>query len=152
MQAFSGLARTSDRIDTGQLAHSLTTLADLTRDTPKNFRHALAGVSALSTNLAARDQQIGTLLQNLRCVSHTLDARDQDIVGLMRDSSVLFQALDRRRQAIHRLLRSTSQLSVELTRLVTPEPRRPEARPDPSQQRGRRARTRTPTTSTRACG
>ena len=101
VQAFSGLARTSDRIDTGQLAHSLTTLADLTRDTPKNFQHALAGVSALSTNLAARDQQIGTLLQNLRGVSHTLNARDQDIVGLMRDSSVLFQALDRRRQAIH---------------------------------------------------
>jgi len=118
VQAFSGLARTSDRIDTGQLAHSLTTLADLTRDTPKNFQHALAGVSALSTNLAARDQQIGTLLQNLQSVTHTLNARDQDIVGLMRDSSVLFQALDRRRQAVHRLLRSTSQLSVELTHLV----------------------------------
>ena len=43
VQAFSGLARTSDRIDTGQLAHSLTTLADLTRDTPTNFQHALAG-------------------------------------------------------------------------------------------------------------
>ena len=118
VQAFSGLARTSDRIDTGQLAHSLTTLADLTRDTPKNFQHALAGVSALSTNLAARDQQIGTLLQNLHTVSHTLDARDQDIVGLMRDSSVLFQALDRRRQAVHDLLRSTSRLSLELTKLV----------------------------------
>jgi phospholipid/cholesterol/gamma-HCH transport system substrate-binding protein len=118
VQAFSGLARTSDRIDTGQLARSLTTIADLTRDTPKNFQHALAGVSALSTNLASRDQQIGTLLQNLRGVSHTLNARDQDIVGLMRDSSVLFQALDKRRQAIHSLLRSTSELSVELTRLV----------------------------------
>ena len=43
VQAFSGLARTSERIDTDQLARSLTTLADLTRNTPKNFRHALAG-------------------------------------------------------------------------------------------------------------
>jgi phospholipid/cholesterol/gamma-HCH transport system substrate-binding protein len=118
VQAFSGLARTTDRIDTGRLAQSLTTLADLTRDTPKNFKDALSGVSALSSNLAARDQQIGTLLQNLRTVSHTLDSRDQDIVGLMRDSAVLFRALDQRRQAIHRLLTSTSQLSVELTRLV----------------------------------
>ncbi|MBO0843965.1 MAG: MCE family protein [Nocardioides sp.] len=118
VQAFSGLARTSDRINTHQLARSLTTLADLTRNTPKNFRRALGGVSALSIDLAARDQQIGTLLTHLRTVTTTLNARDQDIVGLMRDSAVLFQALDRRRQAVHDLLHSTTRLSVELTRLV----------------------------------
>jgi phospholipid/cholesterol/gamma-HCH transport system substrate-binding protein len=118
VQAFSGLARTSQRINTHRLARSLTTLADLTRNTPRNFRQALAGVSALSTNLAARDAQINTLLQHLHTVSHTLNARDQDIVGLMRDSAVLFKALDQRRQAIHNLLSSTSELSVQLTRLV----------------------------------
>jgi phospholipid/cholesterol/gamma-HCH transport system substrate-binding protein len=118
VQAFSGLARTSQRIDTGRLARSLTTLADLTRNTPKNFRRALSGVSALSTSLAARNQQIGTLLQNLQRVTTTLNDRDQDIVGLMRDSAVLFKALVKRRSAIHDLLRSTSELSIELTRLV----------------------------------
>jgi phospholipid/cholesterol/gamma-HCH transport system substrate-binding protein len=118
VQAFSGLARTSERIDTHQLAQSLTTLADLTRNTPTSFRHALAGVSALSGNLAARNEQIGTLLQHLRGVSTTLNARDQDIVGLMQDSSVLFRALVKRRQAVHDLLTSTSQLSVQLTALV----------------------------------
>jgi phospholipid/cholesterol/gamma-HCH transport system substrate-binding protein len=119
VQAFSGLARTSEQIDTGQLARSLTTLADLTRNTPKNFRSALSGVSALSDNLAARNQQIGQLLGNLRTVTGTLNARDQDIVGLMRDSSVLFRALVQRRQAVHDLLRSTSRLSTELTSLVS---------------------------------
>ena len=118
VQAFSGLAHTSERIDTHQLARSLTTISDLTRHTPKNFRKALSGVSALSSNLAARNEQIGTLLQNLHSVTTTLNARDQDIVGLMRDSSVLFQALVKRRQAVHDLLRSTSQLSLELTKLV----------------------------------
>lgn len=118
VQAFSGLGRTSERINTHQLARSLTTLADLTRDTPASFRRALTGVSALSSNLAARNQQIGTLLQRLRSVTTTLDARDQDIVGLMRDSAVLFQALVKRRQAVHDLLRSTSELSVQLTGLV----------------------------------
>jgi phospholipid/cholesterol/gamma-HCH transport system substrate-binding protein len=118
VQAFSGLARTSEKIDTHQLARSLTTLADLTRNTPKNFRHALSGVSALSGNLAARNEQIGTLLQHLRGVTTTLNARDQDIVGLMQDSSVLFHALVKRRQAVHDLLTSTSELSVQLTRLV----------------------------------
>ena len=118
VQAFSGLASTSEQIDTHQLARSLTTLADLTRNTPQNFRQALAGVSALSGNLAARNEQIGTLLQNLRGVTTTLNARDQDIVGLMQDSAVLFKALVKRRDAVHNLLRSTSELSVELTRLV----------------------------------
>ncbi len=118
VQAFSGLARTSEQIDTHRLARSLTTLADLTRNTPANFRKALSGVSALSDNLAARNEQIGTLLGNLRSVTTTLNARDQDIVSLMQDSSVLFKALVKRRQAVHDLLRSTSRLSVELTRLV----------------------------------
>ena len=118
VQAFSGLARNSEQIDTHQLARSLTTLADLTRNTPTNFRKALSGVSALSSNLAARNEQIGTLLQNLHSVTTTLNARDQDIVGLMRDSAVLFKALVKRREAVHNLLRSTLQLSVELTRLV----------------------------------
>jgi phospholipid/cholesterol/gamma-HCH transport system substrate-binding protein len=118
VQAFSGLARTSGRIDTHRLARSLTTLADLTRNTPRSFRHALTGVSALSADLAARNQQIGTLLQHLRGVTTTLNARDQDIVGLMQDSTVLFDALVERRRAVHDLLTSTARLSEDLTRLV----------------------------------
>jgi phospholipid/cholesterol/gamma-HCH transport system substrate-binding protein len=118
VDAFSGLASTSERIDTDQLAQSLTTLADLTRNTPEEFRNALDGVSRLSSNIAARDTQINTLLKNLDRVSGVLSDRDQDIVGLMKDSDVLFQALVARRDAVHDLLLSTSSLSSELTKLV----------------------------------
>jgi phospholipid/cholesterol/gamma-HCH transport system substrate-binding protein len=118
VEAFSGLAETSAEIDTDQLAASLTTLADLSRNTPEEFRAALDGVSALSTNIAARDEQINSLLKNLKRVSSVLDDRDQDIIGLMRDSDVLFRALVQRRQAVHNLLVSTAQLSEELTDLV----------------------------------
>ncbi|MBZ5740532.1 MCE family protein [Nocardioides mangrovi] len=118
VDAFSGLAETSERIDTDQLAKSLTTLADLTRNTPEEFRKALDGVSRLSSNIAARDDQINTLLKNLDRVSTVLDDRDQDIVGLMKDSDVLFRALVARRDAVHNLLVSTSRLSQELTTLI----------------------------------
>ena len=118
VEAFSGLAETSAEIDTDQLAESLTTFADLTRNTPEEFRAALDGVSALSSNVAAKNEQINTLLQNLEKVSHVLDERDEDIIALMRDADVLFRALVKRREAIHRLLVSTSRLSVELTTLV----------------------------------
>jgi phospholipid/cholesterol/gamma-HCH transport system substrate-binding protein len=118
IDAFSGLAETSERIDTDQLAKSLTTLADLTRNTPEEFRAALDGVSRLSSNIAARDDQINALLKNLRRVSSVLDDRDQDIVALMKDSDVVFRALVARRQAVHNLLVSTSTLSKELTVLI----------------------------------
>jgi phospholipid/cholesterol/gamma-HCH transport system substrate-binding protein len=118
VDAFSGLAKTSSKIDTGQLARSLTTLADLTRNTPASFRRALQGVSALSRVVASRDAQINTLLKSVDRVSTVLDARDQDIVGLMKQSSTLFNALLKRKAAIHNLLTATVTLSTQLTGLV----------------------------------
>ncbi len=119
VDAFSGLAETSAEIDTDQLAESLTTMADLSRNTPEEFRGALAGVSALSETIASRDSQINSLLSNLKRVSSVLDDRDTDIVALMRDSDILFRALISRRDAIHNLLVSTTTLSEELTALVS---------------------------------
>jgi phospholipid/cholesterol/gamma-HCH transport system substrate-binding protein len=119
VDAFEGLAETSGEIDTDQLAKSLSTLADLTRSTPEEFREALTGVSALSRTVASRDQEINSLLQNLERVSTVLNARDEDIVTLMRDADVLFRALVSRRDAVHNLLVSTSKLSTELTQLVS---------------------------------
>lgn len=118
VEAFEGLASTSDQIDTDQLAQSLTTLADLTRNTPEEFRGALSGLSRLSANVAEKDAQLNSLLVNLERVSTVLDQRDQDIIKLMKDSDVLFRALVARRDAVHQLLVSTTKLSKELTTLI----------------------------------
>jgi phospholipid/cholesterol/gamma-HCH transport system substrate-binding protein len=118
VEAFEGLASTSEQIDTDQLAESLTTLADLTRNTPEEFRGALSGLSRLSANVAEKDEQLNTLLQNLERVSKVLDARDEDIIKLMQDSDVLFRALVARRDAVHDLLVSSTRLSKELTALI----------------------------------
>ncbi|UUW91798.1 MCE family protein [Pimelobacter simplex] len=118
VDAFTGLAETSADIDTDQLAASLTTLADLTRNTPEDFRKALTGLSALADTVASRDKEIGSLLQNLHRVSTVLDSRDEDIVALMGDADTLFTALLQRKEQIHRLLVSTSTLSTKLTGLI----------------------------------
>jgi len=118
VKAFTGLANTSDRIDTKQLADALNVLAETTKFAPADFRSALQGVSRLSENIASRDSQLNTLLTNLRKVSGVLGDRRQDIVGLMKDGDLLFRALVGRREAIHNLLVSTSQLSGQLTGLV----------------------------------
>ena len=118
VEAFTGLANTAGSIDSDQLASALTTLSDLTRTTPDSFKAALSGVSSLSRNLAAKDQQIGTLLTNLQRVTKVLDERDGDIVALMKDADSLFTALVARRQAVHDLLTSTSSLSKQLSGLI----------------------------------
>ena len=70
VEAFSGLAETSEQIDTDQLAESLTTLADLTRNTPEEFRAALDGVSrAVGERRRQATTQINALLENLEQVS-----------------------------------------------------------------------------------
>ncbi|TQK73007.1 MULTISPECIES: MCE family protein [unclassified Nocardioides] len=118
VDAFSGLAETSADIDTDQLAGALTTLADLTRNTPEEFRSALDGLSALAKTVASRDDEINSLLKNLNRVSTVLDSRDEDIVALMKDADTLFTALLQRKEQIHRLLVSTSTLSTKLTGLI----------------------------------
>jgi phospholipid/cholesterol/gamma-HCH transport system substrate-binding protein len=118
VRAFSGLADRSQKIDTAQLSKSLNTLGTLTQNTPTEFKAALSGLSDLSANIAARDQQLNSLLRNTKKVSTVLGDRSGDLVTLMRDGDQLFRALSARRQSVHNLLVATSQLSVQLTGLV----------------------------------
>ena len=118
VEAFSGLADTSERIDTDELTRSLDTMTALMEDTPEEFQAALRGMSALSRNIAARDEQLNELLGNMEKVSRVLADRNGDLVTLMEDGDKLFRALVARREAVHDLLVATSQLSRELTLLV----------------------------------
>lgn len=118
IDAFSGLSDRAGAIDTNQLAASLTTLADLTRNTPEEFRAALRGVSGLARTVAGRDAELERLLQDLARVSRALASRDDDIVALMDDADVLFRALVDRRKAIHELLVATADMSRVLTGLI----------------------------------
>lgn len=118
VQAFTGLATRVQKINVKRLRKSLNTLAEATSTTPDAFKSALRGVSALSTTVAKRDDQINTLLTRLKSVSSTLAGHDQDVVDLMKSSNTLLHALVLRRAAIHRLLVSTSTLSIQLTGLV----------------------------------
>lgn len=118
VEAFSGLAERAQQIDLPQLTQSLNTLAEATQNTPDALKSTLKGLSALSANVAARDDQLNTLLGNLKKVSGVLADHDQDIVTLMKSSDELLRAVVARRDAIHELLVSTSHLSTELTALV----------------------------------
>lgn len=118
VQAFSDLSENTDQIDVPALASALDSLNDIAAQTPTEFRGAIKGLSALSSNLAARDSEINSLLVNLKKVSGVLNSRNEELVTLFKDSDVLFQAITERRDAIHRLLVSTQAISTELRALI----------------------------------
>ena len=118
VDAFSDLSETTTRINTGQLATAFDTVSEMLEQTPEEIRGTLDGLSRLSRNIAARDTQINTLLQNLDKVSGVLADRNQELVKLFEDGTVLFRAVSARRDAIHNLLVSTRELSGELRGLV----------------------------------
>ena len=118
VEAFSDLSTVTDELDVDQVSKALDTMAQLAAQTPKEFRGAIKGVSDLSANLAARDQQINTLLVNLKKVSGVLNATGPDLERLFKDATVLFNAVSARRAAVHRLLVSTTEISRELRALV----------------------------------
>lgn len=118
VDAFSDLSRTTDEIDLPQVSEALTALADIAAESPKEFRGAIKGVSDLSANLAARDEQINTLLVNLRRVSKVLNDEGPDLVRLFEDASELFDAIAERRQTVHRLLVNTEAVSAALIEFV----------------------------------
>lgn len=118
VDAFSDLASTTEAIDIPQLQEALDTLSGIAEKTPEEFQGAIRGVSAVSSNLAARDEQINTLLVSLKKVTAVLNSRDDELVTLFKDSDVLFRALSERRDSIHNLLVGTERFSVELRGLV----------------------------------
>ena len=118
VEAFSDLTEVNEALDKDQIAEALTTLSDVAAETPEEFRGAIKGVSDLSENLVARDEQINTLLVNLKKVSGVLNSRNVELETLFKDATVLFEALSSRRASIHRLLVSTQEISAQLKGLV----------------------------------
>jgi phospholipid/cholesterol/gamma-HCH transport system substrate-binding protein len=118
VDAFQELSTTTDQIDLEQVSKALNALADIAAETPEEFQGAIRGVSDLSANLAARDDQLNTLLQNLQRVSKVLNEEGPDLTKLFEDAAVLFDAVADRRDTVHRLLVSTQEISEQLIRFV----------------------------------
>ncbi|HJR89504.1 MAG TPA: MCE family protein [Aeromicrobium sp.] len=118
VDAFQELSTTTDQIDLDQVATALNALSDIAAETPEEFRGAIRGVSDLSANLAARDDQLNELLVNLQRVSRVLNDEGPDLTKLFEDAAVLFEAVADRRDTVHRLLVSTQEISDQLVEFV----------------------------------
>jgi phospholipid/cholesterol/gamma-HCH transport system substrate-binding protein len=118
VDAFSDLTTTTERIDTGQLARSLTTIATEFRDSPPEVKAALSGLTRLSRTIASRDQELARLLASANSVTGTVAQRNQAVQSIIKDADLLMVELDARRAAIHTLFTNTSAMAKQLTGLV----------------------------------
>jgi phospholipid/cholesterol/gamma-HCH transport system substrate-binding protein len=118
LEAFAGLTRTVDAIDTGQLAKSFETLAATFRGTPEEVRGSLRGLSALSRTVASRDALLRQLLSRTKTVTAVLAARSGDLTTLVADANRLLTEVRNRRAVISALLADTSALAIQLSGLV----------------------------------
>ncbi|OLF10997.1 ABC transporter substrate-binding protein [Actinophytocola xinjiangensis] len=118
LEAFQGLAETTNEIDTVQLAQSFEVISQTFADTPRDVRAALTGLQSLSKTISSRDGQLAQLLTNTRKISKTLAERDAEVVKLLEDGNLLLAEVTKRREAISTLLSGTQALATELKGLV----------------------------------
>lgn len=118
INAFQDLTTTTERIDTGQLAKSLSVIATEFKDSPQYVRSTLDGLSRLSRTVASRDAELGSLLQRANSVSGLVRSRNQQVGTLIKDADLLMVELVKRRDDIRTLFRNTSALATQLTGLA----------------------------------
>ena len=118
INAFQDLTTTTERIDTDQLAKSLTVIATEFKDSPQYVKATLDGLSRLSRTVASRDAELGSLLQRANSVTGLVRSRNQQVSTLIKDADLLMVELVKRRDDIRTLFRNTSALAKQLTGLA----------------------------------
>lgn len=116
--ALDELTRTTEQLDTEQLAKSFRTVSDTFRGADQHLGPAVNGLADLSETVASRDEQLANLLQDTEGVTRIVADRDEQVGKLISDGNVLLEELQQRRDAIHELLTGTERLSRELRGLV----------------------------------
>ena len=118
VDVFSRLTDTTENIDVPQLQRALDSVGDTMNQTSEEAGATFDGLYRLSTAIAARDDELESLLQRANSVSRLLADRKGDIVALVKDADLILQELRERRKAVHSLLVNTARLSRELGGLV----------------------------------
>lgn len=116
--AFQRLTRTTEKIDTEQMAKAFDTLTATLRETAPEIRGTLTGLSRLSATIASRDEEIQQLFGKARSVTGVIASRDREISQLLTDTNSVLELLDRRKDTIQQILTGTTTLSRQLTGLV----------------------------------
>ena len=117
-QAFQDVSNTVAQIDDKRLAQSFDTIAATFRDSPPAVRSMLDGLSRLSRTVAARDQELSSLLKSASGVTGVFAQRRTQLTTILGDGSQLLSMIRDREQIIAALLTHSRQLADQLEGLV----------------------------------
>ena len=116
--ALGELSTTISGLNTDQLNHSLTTLAQTFAETPPNVKIAVDGVARISQTLNERDSQLRDLLANANKATTVLAERSGKIVDLVRDTNALLAALRTQSSSLDRISANVSALAQQLSGFI----------------------------------
>jgi phospholipid/cholesterol/gamma-HCH transport system substrate-binding protein len=117
-EAVSELTTNTAGTDTASLNQSLDTLSTTLDQVAPQLRPTFEGVSRLSQAINDRDDTLGVLLKDGADVTKILAARSQQVNTLILNANDLVAVLSERRYAIVELLAHTSSLSQQLSGLI----------------------------------
>jgi virulence factor Mce-like protein len=111
-------ANTFGQVDSDQLAQSLTVLGKQLDGVPALVPQAMANLHALSSIIADRRDQLGTLLKNTQQVANTLYSQQAGLGDLTDQARDLIGAFVARQDAFHAMLRALTSLVDSLAKIV----------------------------------
>lgn len=117
-QALQDATVTYDEVDTDHLAASIEVLGQQIQALPPMIPKAMDNLRTLSTVMADRRDQFGSMLQTLDLVTSTLRRQQTSIGSMVRQGQELLGEFVMRRAAFHAMLQSLTELVRSLRDVV----------------------------------
>lgn len=116
--ALAGATNTFDQVDFDKVAQSLSVLGKQLRGLPEVVPQAMQNIQSLSSVIAERRDQLGTLLKSTEEVTNTLRRQQSGIGVLVNQGQDLLGELVMRRSTFHAMLQSFTNLVQQLSKIV----------------------------------
>jgi phospholipid/cholesterol/gamma-HCH transport system substrate-binding protein len=113
---------TFEQVDADRIAQSMSTLSQELAGIPDALPQALANVKALADIVAARRDQIGSLLKNVDTITAMIRDQKANLGALVIQGRDLLSEITTRNAAVHRLLYSATALITLIKGILNDEP------------------------------
>ncbi|MHA3021662.1 MCE family protein [Mycobacterium sp. BMJ-28] len=123
-EALADVTTTFEQVDSDKFAQTLGILGKQLQGMPAVLPQALANTRTLSTIIAERRDQLGSLLKTTELVSNTLRRQQSNIGSLITQGNDLIGEFVRRRDSFHTMLAALTNLVQTLSGIVVDD--RPE--------------------------
>ncbi len=116
--ALAGAANTFDQVDFDKVAQSLSVLGTQLQGLPDVVPRAMENIQSLSSVIADRRDQLGTLLKSTEKVTSTLRRQQSGIGVLINQGQDVLEEIVTRRNTFHAMLQSFTNLVEQLSKVV----------------------------------